>query len=168
MAKNEFKPLSWLVTYHDCNADKIKYYDILKYRQDFIKKLKKKCANKEEFAEKLRGEFIWAFWSKAEWEVIIELDDDGRVWLNPWVGSRNPEEARVDVTDRIEFDWIGFANEHVGKQIYKNRAKVDVFDQLTYRDQFEKLVDMCWYTKLPYERDSAKFHREMGERYEEC
>lgn len=163
MAKREFKPLSWLVTYHDCNADKIKDYDILKYRQDFIKKLKKQCAAKEEFAEKLRSEFLWAFWSKCEWEVIIEIDNDGRVWLSPWVGSRNPEEARVDVTDRTDFDWIGFANEHIGKQIYKNRAKVDVFDQLTYGDQFEKLVDMCWYTRLRYERDDPKYHRETEE-----
>lgn len=163
MTKREIKPLTWLVTYHDCNADKIKYYDILKYRQDFIKKLKKKCATKEEFAEKLRGEFLWAFWSKAEWEVIIELDDDGRVWISPWVGSRNPEEARVDVTDRTDFDWIGFANEHIGKQIYKNMAKVDVFDQLTYGDQFEKLVDLCWYTRLKYERNSEKFHRNTEE-----
>ena len=157
MAKREIKPLSWLVTYHDCNADKIKYYDILKYRQDFIKQLKKKCATKEEFAEKLCGEFMWLFWSKAQWEMIIEIDDDGRVWLSPWVGSRNNE--KIDVTDRTDFNWKDFANEHIGKQIYKNRAKVDVFDQLTYSDQFEKLVDMCWYTQLKYERTNPKFDK---------
>ena len=155
--KKDFKPLSWLVTHHDCNADKIKYYDILKYRQDFIKKLKKQCTTKEEFAEKMEREMMYYFWSKCEWEVIIELDDDGRVWLSPWVGSRNPE--RIDVTDREDFDWKGFANEHIGKQIYKNRAKVDVFDQLTYGDQFEKLVDLCWHTRLKYERANSKFDR---------
>lgn len=153
----EFKPLSWLVTYHDVSSDKIKYYDILKYRQDFIKQLKKKCANKEEFAEKLTSELRWAFWAKAEWEVIIEVDENGRVWLSPWVGSCKKE--RIDVTDRDDFDWKGFAEVHTKKQIYGNCAKVDVFDQLTYKDQFEKLVDYCWTTRLKWERKNPKFDK---------
>lgn len=157
MAKKEFKPLSWLVTYHDVNADKIKYYDILKYRQDFIKQLKKKCATKEEFADKLRSEFLWAYWSKCEWELIIELDENGRVWISPWVGSR--ENVKIDVTDREDFDWKGFANEHIGRQIYKNCAKVDVFDQIMFANQFEKLVDLLWHTRLPYERKNEKFEK---------
>jgi hypothetical protein len=159
----EFKPLSWLVTYYDCNVDQIKYYDILKYRQDFIKKLKKKCANKEEFAKKLDSELRWSYWSKCEWELIVEVDENSRVWLSPWVGSRDPQKVKIDVTDREDFDWRGFAEVHIGRQIYKNRAKVDVYDQLTFADQFEKLIDCCWYTHLPYERDSEKFHRQTEE-----
>ena len=157
--KKEFKKLIWLVTYYDCNADKIKQYDILKYREDFIKKLKKKCDTKEEFAEKMRREFQWQYWSKCEWELVIEIDDNNRIWLNPWVGCREPENVRIDVTDREDFDWKGFAEEHISKQIYKNKAKIDVFDQLTYANQFEKLIDYCWYTRLKYERDNPKFDR---------
>lgn len=150
-----FKLLSWLVTYHDVNTDKIKYYDILKYRQDFIKKLKKKCATKEEFTEKMRREMMYYFWSKCEWEIIIELDENSRVWLSPWVGSRNNE--KVDVTDRTDFDWKGFATLHIGKQVYKNKAKIDVWDQLEAR--WDEFIDYCWYTRLKYERDDPKFHR---------
>ena len=40
--KKEVKPFSWIVKIFDCNAQKIKDYDILKYREDDIKKLKKK------------------------------------------------------------------------------------------------------------------------------
>ena len=47
--KERFKPLSWLVLYHNPNAEKIEYYNVLKYREDSIKKLKKKCDNKEDF-----------------------------------------------------------------------------------------------------------------------
>lgn len=161
MSKREYKTLSWLTTYYDCNADKIKYYDVLKYRQDFTKRLKKKCASKEEFAEKIRREMMYYFWSKAECEIIIELDDDGHVWLGPWVGCREPEKVRVDVTDRTDFDWKGFAAKHIGSQIYKNKAKIDIFDQIEYR--FEEFVDYCWYTRLKYERDDPKFHRGMEE-----
>lgn len=157
--KKEYKSLSWLVTYYDCNADKIKYYDILKYRKDLIKKLKKKCETKEEFADKMRRELQWSYWSRCEWELIIEIDDNNRIWLNPWVGCKEPENVRIDVTDREDFDWRGFAKTHIGKQIYKNEAKIDVFDQLTYGNQFEKFIDYCWYTRLKYERDNPKFDR---------
>lgn len=163
MGNGGVNKLSWLVTYYDCNANRIRYYDIFKYREDFIKKLKKKCATKEEFASKIDSELHWSYWSKCEWEMIIEIDDNGHVWLSPWVGCRNPEDVRVDVTDRTDFDWYDFATEHIGKQIYKNEAKIDVYDQLTYKDQFEKLVDYLWYTRLRYERNSAKFNRETEE-----
>ena len=158
MANKEFKSLSWLVTYYDCNADKIKYYNILKYRESFIKQLKKKCATKEEFADKMCREMMWSYWSKAEWEMIIERDEHHRIWLLPWVGSRDPENVRVAVTDREDFDWCGFAEKHIGSQIYKNKAKIDVFDQLEWR--WDEFIDYCWHTRLRYERDNPKFYRQ--------
>ena len=157
--KREFKKLSWFVTYYDCNADKIEYRDILKYREDFIKKLKKKCATKEEFAEKMRGEMMYHFWSRAEWEVIIEIGDNGRVWLSPWVGCREPEKVRTDVTDRTDFDWRGFAEYHILNRGWRDgTAKIDVFNQLEWR--WDEFIDYLWYTRLKYERDSEKFHRQ--------
>lgn len=158
--KKEFKPLKWLVTYYNCNADKIECYDILKHREDFIKKLKKKCETKEEFAEKMRRELQWQYWSRCEYELIIEIAENKRVLLKPWVGCRDVEKATIDVTDDASFDWKGFAKEHIKKQIYKNKAKIDIFDQITYANQFEKLIDYCWYTRLKYERDNPKFYKE--------
>ena len=149
--------LSWLVTYHDCNADKITYYDVLKYREDQIKQLKKKCNTKAEFSEKIRREMMWSFWSKCEWEIIIEIDENNRVWLSPWVGSRNPVNSRVDVTDRADFDWKVFSEKHIGMQIYKNRAKIDVYDQLQWK--WDEFIDYLWHTRLKYERYNSKFDR---------
>jgi hypothetical protein len=156
--KREFKPLSWLVTYFDCNAQVIKSYNVLKYREDFIKKLKKKCATKEDFADKMRREMMWMFWSRSEWEMIIEIDDNGHVWLKPWVGCREPENARIDVTDRTDFDWRIFAEDHILHKGYRDgTAKIDVWDQLEYR--FDEFIHYLWYTRLKYERDDLKFHR---------
>lgn len=149
-----------LVKHYNCNADKIEDCDILKYREPEIKKLKKRCATKEEFAELLRREFMWRFWSKAEWELIITKNEDGKVVLSPWCGCANPESRSIDVTDDKSFDWVGFADKHIGRQIFKNRAKIDVYDQIMYGDRFDKLVDKLWYTKLPYERDNPKFHKD--------
>lgn len=157
MTRKTLKSLTWNVIYFDCNAQVIKDYNILKYREDFIKKLKKKCETREEFSEKMRREMMWSYWSKCEWELIIEIDEKHRIWLEPWVGCREPEKVRIAVTDRENFDWCSFAEKHIGKQILKNKAKIDVFDQLEWR--WDEFIDYCWYTRFPYERDTEKFHR---------
>lgn len=150
--------MEWFCKYYDCNANKINDINILRGYDDYIKKLKKKCATKEQFAEELRREMIHRFWSKSEWELIIEIDDNDRVWLTPWCGCSNPQDVRIDVTDDDSFDWRGFAEVHIGKQIYKYEAKVDIYDQLTFKDRFEQLVTYLWATRLKYARDNPKFH----------
>ena len=147
------------VKYYNCNENKIEDYDILKRRESEIKKLKKKCASKEEFSQKLKGEFQYRFWAKCEWELIISKTEEGRIILSPWIGRRNPETSSLDVTDDKNFDWVGFADKYIGKQIFLNKAKIDVYDQIMYGDRFSNLVDELWYTRLPYERDNPKFHR---------
>ena len=151
--------MRWEVVYFDINDQIIQKYNVLKYMEDDIKKMKKKTSTKEEFAEKLRREFQYHFWSRAEWELIIETTNDNRVFLKPWVGCREPEKVRIDVTDDDTFDWRGFAEYHIDKQTYKNSAKIDIYDQLTYGDEFEKLFDYCWYTRLKYERKNPKFDK---------
>lgn len=162
MAKRELKQLSWKVKNYLCNSNKIWDYDVLQYREDQIKKLKKKCATKEEFAEAMRREMFWQYWSRCEYEVIIEIDDDNRIWLKPWVGCIDPESVKIDVTDDENFDWRGFAEEHIGKQIYKNCAKIDIWDQLEWR--WNEFINYLWHHRLKYERDNPKFHRQTEEK----
>lgn len=148
--------LVWNVKRYDCNADLIRDYNVLKYKEDFIKKQKKKCTNKEEFSEALKLEFRWQYWSRSEYELIIELTG-GRVILSPWCGCREPAKAAIDVTDDPNFDWLGFAEYHVDKQLYREKAKIDIFNQLQWK--WDEFIDYCWYTKLPYQRDHEKFNR---------
>ena len=148
--------LTWFVMYYDCNADKIEHYNVLKHREAIIKKLKKSCNNKEEFSQKMRREMMYCFWSKCEWELVIEIDDNDCVWLNPWVGCKEPDKVRIDVTNRGDFDWKSFAKAHIDRQIYKNKAKIDVFDQIEWR--WKEFIDYCWHTRLKYERDDIKYH----------
>ena len=151
--------LVWNVKRYDCNADIIRDYNVLKYMEDFIKKQKKKCADKEEFTEVLRREFKYRYWSKAEHELTIEVVVD-RVILSPWCGCREPAKVAVDVTDDIRFDWRLFAEYHIGRKGYGSKAKIDVWDQLAIK--FNELVDYCWHTRLPYERKNKKFERELN------
>jgi len=150
MVKREFKPLSWKVKNYLINENKIWDYDILKYREDQIKKLKKKCSTKEEFAKAMRCEMMWQYLSRAEYEVIIRLYDDGHILLFPWCGCCNPEEVAIDVTYDVSFDWKGFAEHHIGKQIYKNEAKIDIWDQLEYR--WTEFIDYVWNYRHKYQR----------------
>ena len=146
--------LSWKVKYFDCNAQHIVDYDLFKghYYKDFVKKLKKKCANKIEFSEAMNREMQYRFWSKCEWELILELDDNNHIWLNPWVGCRAPENVRIDVTENESFDWRTF----IGTQCLRNScAKIDVYDQLKYK--WDEFITYLWTTRLPYERKHIKF-----------
>lgn len=151
--------IKFLVKEFDCNRQVIEDYDILRYREDDIKKLKKKCETKEEFAEELRREFMWRYWSKAEHELIISKTEDGRILLSPWCGCRDEEKATIDVTDDYsQLDWSAFATYHINKQTCKGEAKIDVYDQIMFGDRFEKLIDTLWTTRLKYERDNPKYH----------
>lgn len=143
----------------DVNSGVIEDVDILKYREDDIKKLKKQCSTKEGFAERLKREFMWRYWSKAEHELIVTKAKEGRISLTPWCGCREPGEIAIDVTDDEQLDWIAFADHHIGKQIFKTQAKIDVYDQIMFGDRFDKLVDTLWTTRLKYERDNPKFHQ---------
>lgn len=143
----------------DVNGQVIEDVDILKYRENDIKKLKKKCATKADFAEELRGEFMWRYWSKAQHELIITKTKEGRILLTPWCGCRDPEKVTIDVTDDEQLDWSAFAGYHIRKQIFETQAKIDVYDQIMFGDRFNKLVDTLWTTCLKYERDNPKFHQ---------
>ena len=150
MTKKEFKPMSWLVKCFDCCKQVIEDYDILKYREDDIKKMKKKSATKEGFAELLNREMMWRFWSKSECELIIRLTEDNRIILRPWCGCRNEDEAEIDVSNDAIFDWKSFAKHHIGKQIYKNEAKIDIYDQLQWT--WDAFIDYCWNYRHKWQR----------------
>lgn len=150
MAKKEFKPFEWMVLYHNFNSDKIEQYNVLKYREDDIKKIRKKCKTKEEFSEKLKREMMYYYWSKCQWELIITKTEDNRIILTPWCGCKNPDEVAIDVTDDNNFDWIGFADKHIKKQVYDNEEKIDIYSQLTY--VWDSFVDYCWNHRFKYER----------------
>ena len=131
---------SWLVTNFNCNKQKIEKYDILRYREEDIKKLKKKYPTKEEFEKELRTMCMSQYWSRAEYEVIIFIDENSRVYLKPWCGCRD-DNYKIDVTDETDFDWKGFAEKHINPK-YGSEAKIDVWDQLEYR--WDEFVDYVW------------------------
>lgn len=135
--------MEWNVYYYDFNRDKIDTYNVLNHYSffEYVKKAAKKYKTKEEFAEQLKKEVRYYFWSKCEWELIIEITKDNRIYLSPWIGNRDTEKTRIDITDDTSYDWKGFAEKHIKRQIYDNEAKIDIFDQIEYVwDDFSSYV----------------------------
>lgn len=145
----KLKPMTWLVKQFDCNAQKIIDYDILRYLESEIKKLKKTNKTKEEFGEALRKRIMWQYWGRCEYELIIVRFDE-RIILSPWAGCYHPEQVEIDVTDDNSFDWAGFANEHISKG--QQDAKIDIYDQVIYK--WNEFLDYCWNYRHKYQRKS--------------
>lgn len=140
--KSRSNSMQWNVLNFDCNAQKITTYDVLMYRKDNIKELKKKYNNKDEFSEKLKLDLMCQYWSRAEYELIIKITEDDHVILYPWCGCRDPEKASIDVTSSTDFDWKGFADKHHIKSLKNKEEKFDVYDQLCYR--WDEFLEYCW------------------------
>lgn len=134
--------MHWYCKEYNCNANAIEDVDVLRYREEDIKQMKKKATNKLEFEELLRLEFQSRYWSRAEHELIVECADDNSIWVKPWCGCNNPEDVKINVTDDDSFDWKSFAAHHISKQIYKNVAKVDTYDQLQW--VWNDFLSYCW------------------------
>lgn len=138
--------LVWNVYYHDFNADEIKVYNIFKHGKlvEYIKKHKKQCQTKEEFAEKVRRELFYYFGSKCEWETII-TNKEGKIIITPWVGRK--ENVSLNVTDNTDFDWHGFCK-WIAEERYVSKdgsTKIDAYSQVMYR--IDEFVELCWNVK---------------------
>lgn len=139
--------IEWDIYNYDINKNEIEIFNIFDHWsfREYAKKTAKKFKTKEDFAEQLRKELMFFFWSKTEYELIIEITEDDRLFLIPWCGCREPEKVKIDVTDSNNFDWRSFAELHTKKQIYGNKAKIDVYDQVTFN--WDNFVDYCWANK---------------------
>lgn len=136
--------MEWYVCCYNCNTDEIEAFNIFRhgrFREDTQEALKI-AKNKAEFALIIKRELRYYFQSKSEYELIVRLTDDDRVFLLPWCGSSDPENEKVEVTDG---HWLTFAKFHINRQIYANEAKIDIYDQVMFK--WDDFIDYCWCFK---------------------
>lgn len=149
------KGLGWFVYYYSFNRQKIDVFNVFNhggFRRD-IEKYLTKYKNKDEFADKLKISLAYYFWSKCEWELIIDIAEDNRIFLSPWSGCREPDKVKIDVTEDKGFNWSDFAKFHIDKQIYNNEAKIDVYDQIMFN--WDTFLEYCWNAKIRRPRKNA-------------
>ena len=147
--RRKIEPFEWWVYIDNFNSRKIEKYNVLKYMAEDIKKMKKKSADKEAFAEQLKQRLMWQYWSRAEYELVVYIVDN-RVYLKPWCGCSEDNLRRIDVTSDTILDWRTFAEAHIDKQNYRYAAKIDIWDQINFR--WNEFVDYCWTYRHKYER----------------
>lgn len=134
--------MQWKVYYHNFNRNLIGPYDLFVHGKfpEYIRKHIEKCKTKEEFADKVKSELMYYFWSKCEWEVLLVREND-RIIIKPWIGCG--EEVSLDVTDAEDFDWVGFYDKATKIRVVRDGAvKIDVYDQVMFK--FNDFVDYCW------------------------
>jgi hypothetical protein len=147
-------PFVWNVLLHDWNAHDVRVYNVLSTRrEDYIKKLKKKCATRKEFVELLNRDLMHQFWSRSEYEMILYIENN-RVYLEPWCGEF--KDRRIDITEDTTLDWSAFAKKMLDECTWRDKetgrkyVKFDVYDQLRFR--FEEFMDFVWNYRHKYQR----------------
>ena len=122
-ARDEYQPnneLTWNAYIEDRNANTIKVFNIFnsfRFISDIIK-ANNKYKNDFEFLQEVRSSLMYAFWSKAEYEVIItswpphiekeeferltKEDIRFRTWVNLSMGEK------IDVYNQVMINWEAF------------------------------------------------------------
>ena len=136
--------MEWNVYYFDCNKQEIMKYNVFKhsYVTKEIKEHIKTCTTKYDLIDRVTSILRYYFWSKAEWELILSKTEDNKLLLTPWCGCCNPEKVTIDVTNDNLLDWNEFLKVQTNNYKYHNEAKIDVFDQVTFR--FNEFINYIW------------------------
>ena len=136
--------MEWFVYNYNINKHEIEAFNIFQHGS-FAKYCNihlNTMSDKEQFANAIKNELRYYFWSKSEYELIVRLTDDDRVFLLPWCGSSDPENEKVEVTDD---NWRDFAKLHITRQKHTNEAKIDIYNQVTFR--LYEFINYCWSFK---------------------
>ena len=96
--------LEWNVYVSNFNSGKIVKHNVFnhwRFMED-LKKAARKFKNSERdlFEDRLKHLLMYYYWSKCEWEIIIDH----------WPHSERCQEAKVDVWDQIELNWPLFCD----------------------------------------------------------
>lgn len=104
--------MEWNVYVYNINSKRIKIFNVFEHGSfyNYIKRAVKKYKNKDDFAEQLKSELMYYFWSKAEWEILI----------SPWVGGdRERDAVKIDVYHQVMLNWDKFVD-----YVWNNRKEI--------------------------------------------
>ena len=130
--------LKWNVFYHDINKQKITTFNIFnhwKFSEDVQKSLEK-YKNKDEFAEQLRRDLQYYFWSKCEYETVITS------WP-PYIDTKELDRLNDERTEHRE----KYLREpfHLNVRL-DTGSKIDIYEQVM--NNFDIFVDYVWNSKI--------------------
>lgn len=102
--------MEWNVYVGNFNSRKIEVHNVfnhLRFVRDLTKELKKieksdasEEKKKDDFAEAMRKELMYYYWSKCEWEVIV----------SHWPQGKDDRDEKIDVYDQVRLNWDKFVD----------------------------------------------------------
>ena len=96
--------LVWNVYVGDFNCGTIETHNIFahyRFMDDLIKNARKhRNSERAEFEEQMRRDLQYYYWSKCEWEVVIDH----------WPPRDRAKAIKVDVYDQIRLNWDRFCD----------------------------------------------------------
>lgn len=145
--------LCWNVYCGNFNAREIKVYNVFDHFGFYnacVKAKKKFRDDKEGFAEEVRSNLMYYFWSKCEWEILLDRWPDGE-----WSALRTTMKIR-DMVDMYRSagqkcdGWMISENvmdRNVTLRAYPEwndgrREKIDVYEQV--HNNWEPFIDYLW------------------------
>ena len=141
--------LEWWVYREDINGREIKPYNIFnhwKFAED-VEKLMQEPLTKEQFAEKLRRELQYYFWSKCEHEIVLTS------WP-PYIDKKELDRLNAEYEDH---------NKRYGHYPYKINVRPDIGEKIDISDQVQNnmthFVDWLWDIKT--EADKPKIGKKV-------
>ncbi len=73
-------------------------FDHWRFLDDCRKNARKNAKDRAAFEEQLRRDLMYYFWSKCEWEIV----------LDHWPHNDRYKEKKVDVYDQVSLNWEKF------------------------------------------------------------
>lgn len=118
----------WNVIVGNFNSREIEFHDVFNHYgllRDIAKTSRKLTRNKEltdeqkkqAFAEELRRDMMYYYWSKCEWEIIV----------SHWPPRESDRDVKLDVWDQVKANWdifLDYTWEH-RKDIEKEVRRID-------------------------------------------
>lgn len=102
--------MEWNVYVGNFNSKTIEVHNVfdhLRFVRDLTKELKKieksdasEEKKKDDFAEAMRKELMYYYWSKCEWEVIV----------SHWPHGKDDRDEKIDVYDQVCLNWDKFVD----------------------------------------------------------
>ena len=106
--------LTWNVYVSDFNRKIITSHNIFNHGgfvEDCQKAYKKHKDDRDAFLEEVRRSLMYWYWSKCEWEIIIDH----------WPHRDNAREEKIDVYDQVMLNWPVFS-----EYVWNNRDEFKV------------------------------------------
>lgn len=111
--------LTWNTYIGDFNSGRIEIHNVFDhytFLEDCRKNAKKNGEDKDAFAEQLRRDLMYSYWSKCEWEIIIDH----------WPHTDRCHAEKVDVYDQVRLNWdlfVEYVWQHIGELKKKPKSR---------------------------------------------